>query len=326
MSVRIRKQHDMLHAKAGQSGGKMRFGAQFVNYICSWDSTQACIRSIQDGRWHSLWWSDHFLVPARQAVWNKASLEGWSVVTAAAAMTKDLDLGLLVSGNNYRNPALLAKMAVTVDQISKGRYILGIGAGWFKAEHEAYGIEFPDLKERCDRLEEALEIITALFALEPEQTTSYEGRYYSLKESPMNPASVRRPRVPILVGGNGEKRTLKTCAKYADICNIDFNNPGGVDVFKHKMKVLEKHCEDLDREPRDIKRTMLIPMRITDDEATAKAELERRPWILCGKPSYIIDKIGQYFDAGVEEIMFSGVPTKKENYDRINSDVLSAFD
>ena len=196
----------------------------------------------------------------------------------------------------------------------------------FAAEHEAYGIEFPSLKERCDRLEEALDVITALFALEPEQTASYEGKYYTLKDSPMNPPSVRRPRVPILVGGNGEKRTLKTCAKYADICNIDFNNPGGVDVFSHKMQVLNKHCEDLGRDPAEIKRTMLIPMRITDDEAASKAELERRPWILCGKPSYIVDLIGQYFDAGLEEIMFSGVPTKKENFDRINADVLSAFD
>ena len=304
----------------------MRFGAQFVNYVCTWDDTMDAIKTIQDGRWNSLWWSDHFLVPAAPPVWNKESLEGWSVVTAAAAMTHNLDLGLLVTGNVYRNPGLLAKMATTVDQISHGRYILGIGAGWFKAEHEAWGIDFPSLKERCDRLEESLDVITALFALEPEQTASYEGKYYTLKDSPMNPSSVRRPRVPILVGGNGEKRTLKTCAKYADICNIDFNNPGGVDVFKHKMNVLNKHCEDLGRDPSEIKRTMLIPMRITDDETTATAELERRPWILCGSPSYIVDLIGQYFDAGVEEIMFSGVPTKSANFDRINSDVLSAFD
>ena len=119
----------------------MQFGAQFVNYVCTWDDTLACIQSIQDGRWDSLWWSDHFLVPAGRPVWNRESLEGWSVVTAAAAITRDLELGLLVTGNIYRNPALLAKMAVTVDQISHGRYVLGIGAGWFAAEHEAYGIE-----------------------------------------------------------------------------------------------------------------------------------------------------------------------------------------
>ncbi|MEM7019719.1 MAG: TIGR03560 family F420-dependent LLM class oxidoreductase [Pseudomonadota bacterium] len=304
----------------------MQFGAQFVNYVCTWDDTLAAINTVQNGRWNSLWWSDHFLVPAAKPVWNKESLEGWSVVTAAAAITKELELGLLVTGNLYRNPALLTKMAVTVDQISHGRYILGIGAGWFEAEHAAYGIDFPGLKERCDRLEEALEVITRLLALAPEETANYEGTYYSLKDSPMNPPSVRQPRLPILVGGNGEKRTLKTCAKYADICNIDFNNPGGVDVFKHKMDVLNQHCEDLGRDPAEIKRTMLIPMRIEDDEARAKKELERRPWILCGKPSYIIDLIGQYIDAGVEEMMFSGVPTKAANFERIDSDVLSAFD
>ena len=304
----------------------MKFGAQLVNYTCTWDDTLEVIQTIQAGRWNSLWWSDHFLVPADQAAWNKESLEGWSVVTAAAAITKGLELGVLVTGNIYRNPALLAKMAVTVDQISHGRYVLGIGAGWFKAEHEAYGIEYPKLKERCDRLEESLDVITALFALEPGQTANYKGKYYSLNNSPMNPPSVRRPRVPILVGGNGEKRTLKTCAKYADVCNIDFAHPGGVDVFEHKMEILNKHCDDLGRDPAEIKRTMTIPIRITDDEAVAKTELTRRPWALAGEPSYIIDLIGQYFDAGLEEIMLSSVPTKKVHFDRINSEILSAFD
>lgn len=304
----------------------MQFGAQFVNYVCTWDDTLAAINTVQKGRWHSLWWSDHFLVPAAKAAWKRESLEGWSLITAAAAITQELELGLLVTGNVYRNPALLAKMAVTVDQISHGRYILGIGAGWFQAEHEAWGIPFPSLKERCDRLEESLDVIKLLLNLAPEETASYAGKYYTLNDSPMNPPSVRKPHLPILVGGNGEKRTLKTCAKYADICNIDFNNPGGVDVFKHKMQVLEQHCADLGRDPSEIKRTMLIPMRIEDDEARAKAELERRPWILCGAPAYIVDQIGQYIDAGVEEMMFSGVPTKAEHFERIDSDILSAFD
>lgn len=303
----------------------MQFGAQLVNYLCTWDATLETIKTIQAGRWHSLWWSDHFLVPAGPEHMNKESLEGWSVVTAAAAITEDLQLGLLVTGNVYRNPALLAKMAATVDHISHGRYTLGIGAGWYKAEHEAYGIEFPGLKERCDRLEEALAVIKALFNAGGE-TVNYQGKYYSLKDSPLNPPCAQTPHLPILVGGNGEKRTLKTCAKYADICNIDFNNPGGPDVFKHKIEVLEQHCADIDRDPNEIKRTMLIPMHLVDDQSKAKGELERRPWILCGTPSYVIDLIGQYIDAGVQEMMFSGVPTKAANFERINSDVLSAFD
>ena len=303
----------------------MKFGAQLVNYQCTWDDTLETVKSIQNGRWNSLWWSDHFLVPAATEYQRKESLEGWSLITAAAAITTDLELGLLVTGNLYRNPGLLAKMAITIDHISHGRYTLGLGAGWYKAEHDAWGIEFPSLKERCDRLEESLEVITRLFALAPGEVANYEGKYYNLTDSPMNPPCAQRPHLPILVGGNGEKRTLKTCAKYADVCNIDFNNPGGPDVFKHKIEVLEQHCADIGRDPGEIRRTMLIPLRITDDEAVKERELARRPWILCGTPSYIIDLIGQYIDAGVEEMMFSSVPTRAKNFERINGDILSAF-
>lgn len=119
---------------------------------------------------------------------------------------------------------------------------------------------------------------------------------------------------------------MRTCARYADICNIDFNNPGSPDVFTHKINVLKQHCEAIGRDPGQIKRTVLIPMRLTDDETAAKAELARRPWVLAGNPAYCIDLIGKYIDAGAEEIMFSGVPTKPELWERINADVLSAFD
>ena len=191
----------------------MQFGAQLVNYLCTWDDTLECIKTVEGGRWYSLWWSDHFLVPAPGSdVVNREALEGWSLITAAAALTNRVKLGLLVTGNTYRNPALLAKMASTVDQISHGRYILGIGAGWYKQEHEAYGWTFPGLKERCDRLEEALDVIKALFEA-GDGTADYQGKYYSLNGAPLSPQCAQTPHLPILVGGNGEKRTLKTCAK-----------------------------------------------------------------------------------------------------------------
>lgn len=305
----------------------MQFGAQLVNYLCTWDATLETINTIEDGRWNSLWWSDHFLVPAPgSGVENREALEGWSLVTAAAAITNRVQLGLLVTGNTYRNPGLLAKMASTVDQISHGRYILGLGAAWYKQEHEAYGWTFPGLKERCDRLEEALDVIKALFNAGA-GTVDYDGSYYSLHDAPLSPACAQSPHLPILVGGNGEKRTLKTCARYADICNIDFNNPGGPDVFKHKISVLEQHCADIDRDPAEIKKTVLIPMRLIDDEKKAEQTRQQRgDWVLFGPPNYCIDLIGQYIDAGAEEVMFSSVPTRAEYFQRIDEDVLSAFD
>ncbi len=303
----------------------MKFGAQLVNYLCTWDDTLATINAVENGSWISLWWSDHFLVPAPGSeVVNREAFEGWSLVTAAAGLTQRVELGLLVTGNTYRNPALLAKMAATVDHISHGRYILGIGAAWYWQEHTAYGWRFPGLKERCDRLEEALDVIKLLFTA-GDGTVDYEGKYYNLKDAPFSPNCFQTPHLPILVGGNGEKRTLKTCAKYADVCNIDFNNPGGPDVFKHKINVLNQHCENIGRDPSEIKKTMLIPMRLDDNEERAKQALRARPWIVCGNKNYCIDLIGQYKDAGVEEMMFSSVPTKAEHFERIDSEVLSAF-
>ena len=302
----------------------MKFGAQLVNYFTTWEDTRPTIETVENGRFNSLWWSDHFLPPVGGNMEHGGALEGWSLVTAAAAITKRVELGLLVSGNTYRNPALLAKMATAIDQISGGRYILGFGAAWFKREHEAYGWTFPGLKERCDRLEEAAELIRLLFT--SSEPVSYNGKYYQLDRAPLSPGCTSQPHTPILIGGNGEKRTLLTCAKYADVCNIDFNNPGSPNFFKRKIDVLTRHCESIGRDPAEIRKTVLIPMRIEDDESRGEELRKSRPWTLTGTTSYIADLIQQYIDAGAEEIMFSGVPTKAELFDRIDRDVLAQFD
>lgn len=301
----------------------MKFGAQLVNYFTTWEDTLPTIRAVENGHFHSLWWSDHFLPPVAGNFEDQGALEGWSLITAAAALTTRVKLGLLVTGNTYRNPGLLAKMAATVDQISAGRYILGIGAAWFQREHECYGWTFPGLKERCDRLEEAAQLIRLLFT--SEGPLSFNGKYYSLENAPLSPGCTTSPHTPILVGGNGEKRTLLTCAKYADVCNIDFNNPGSPELFKHKMEVLDKHCESIGRDPADIQRTVLIPMRIEANEQRAEEIRAARPWTLTGSTSFIADRIQQYIDQGAEEIMFSGVPTKAEHFERISSEILSQF-
>jgi len=303
----------------------MKFGAQLVNYFTTWEDTVSTIKAIEAGRWHSLWFSDHFLPPIPGAnLESGASLESWSMITATAAVTNRLRLGILVTGNTYRNPALLAKMAATVDQISNGRLILGIGAAWYQQEHEAFGWKFPDVRERCDRLEEAVELIKTLFTTEG--PIDYNGRYYKLNKAYFSPACTQKPHVPIMVGGNGEKRTLRTLARFGDICNIDFNLPGSPEIFKHKLEVIERHCEDIGRDPNEIKKTLLIPLRLESDEKKA-AELRktRGEWALYGTASFIIDRIQQYIDAGAEEIMLGSVPMKSELFERINEEILSAF-
>ncbi|MFX1291743.1 MAG: TIGR03560 family F420-dependent LLM class oxidoreductase [Promethearchaeota archaeon] len=304
----------------------MQFGMQVSNYFTTWESILSTIKEIEAGRWHSLWFSDHFLVPIPgSGLESREALEGWSLITATAAVTKRLRLGILVTGNIFRNPALLAKMSATVDHISNGRFILGIGAGWFKQEHETFGWEFPSVKERCDRLEEAVELIKKLFTTEG--PIDYNGRYYKLNKAYFSPTCIQKPHVPILVGGNGEKRTLRTLARFGDICNIDFNPPGSPEIFKHKLEVLEHHCREIGRDPAEIKKSMLIPLRLENDEKkAAQLRKQRGEWVLFGTKSFIIDRIQQYIDAGAEEIMFGGLPTNPQLFKIINDEILSAFD
>jgi len=302
----------------------VQFGAQLVNYFTDWERSLATVQAIDAGPWSSLWFSDHFVPPnSPRELEKEAALESYSMLSAAAAVTDRVRLGVMVTGNTYRNPAHLAKIATTIDHISGGRFELGIGAAWHQREHEAYGWDFPPLKERCDRLEEAVELIRLLFTADG--PVDYNGQYYQLDQAPMSPRSTQSPQIPILVGGNGEKRTLRTCAKYADICNIDFWNPGGVDVYLHKMDILKRHCEKLGTDYDAIKKTMLIPLRIIDDEKRAEAIRERAPWYCYGSASYIIDLLGGYIDIGIEEIMFAGIPSEARHWQRIEEDVLSAF-
>ena len=303
----------------------MKFGIQMSNYFTTWEDTLSTIKVVEKGRWNSLWFSDHFLPPIPGAnLESGVAFESWSLITATATVTDHLRLGILVSGNTYRNPALLAKMAATVDHISNGRLNLGIGAGWYKGEHDAFGWDFPGVRERCDRLEEAVELIKILFT--SQGPIDYNGRYYKLKKAYFSPACKQKPHIPIMVGGNGEKRTLRTLARFGDICNIDFNLPGSPEIFKHKLGVVERHCKDIGRDPAEIRKTMLIPFRLENDEKKAvDLRKARGEWALFGTSSFIIDRIQQYIDAGAEEIMLGGVPSKPELFERINDEILSAF-
>ncbi len=300
----------------------MQFGAQINNYLTSWESILPTIKTVESGPWNSLWVSDHFFPPVGDNVEHREALESWSLITAAAAITERLRLGVLVTGNTYRNPALLAKMAATVDQISGGRLTLGIGAGWYKREHEAFGWEFPGVKERSDRLEEAVELIKMLFTADG--PVNYKGQYYSLKDAYFSPRCTQKPHIPILIGGNGEKRTLRTLARLGDICNLDFNIPGSPEIFKRKIEILDHHCEEFGRDPKEIKKTLHIPLHLENDEKKAiRYRKIRGEWTLTGSASFIINRIQEYMDVGVEELIFGSVPSKTELYERLNNEILS---
>jgi F420-dependent oxidoreductase-like protein len=231
-------------------------------------------------------------------------LEGWSVLSALARETSKVRLGTLVSGVTYRNPALLAKMVTTLDVISGGRAILGLGAAWNEAEHIGYGYDFPPIKERMDRLEEALTIAKAMFT---EERASFAGRYSHIDRALNEPKPIQPGGPKILVGGGGEQRTLKIAARFADMTHWF---PLGLDVLRHKNEVLEGHCAAIGRDPATIERTMATPVIIAPDAAAAKQLLEhvppeRRAHVKGGTPEQAADGLRPYLDAGFTGFTFN---------------------
>jgi F420-dependent oxidoreductase-like protein len=235
-------------------------------------------------------------------------LEGNTILAALAARTSRVSLGLLVGGVTYRNPALLAKITTTLDVISGGRAVLGLGAAWNEEEHNAYGIPFPPLRERFERLEDALRIARAMFTA-PE--SSIEGRRHSTRGVLNNPQPLRGD-IPILVGGSGERKTLRLVAQYADGCNVF----GDVERARHLMEVLDGHCEDVGRDPSEITRTRngLVIVAPTHEEALRKrdavvqagAREERiRSMGLIGDPDSIGEQLQAFLEVGIEGLTLS---------------------
>jgi F420-dependent oxidoreductase-like protein len=231
-------------------------------------------------------------------------LEGWSVLNALARETTKVRLGTLVTGVTYRNPALLAKMATTLDVISGGRAILGLGAAWNETEHLGYGYAFPSIKERMDRLEEALTISKAMFT---QERATFIGRYSRVEEALNEPKPIQPGGPKIMVGGGGEQRTLKIAARFADMTHWF---PLGLDVLRHKNEVLEGHCAAIDRDPATIERTMATPVIVAPDAAAAerlrdRLPPERRAHVKGGTPEQAAEALRPYLDAGFTGFTFN---------------------
>lgn len=243
--------------------------------------------------WDGLWYADHFMPNAEDIA--PPVHECWTTLAAISAAVPRIRIGALVTGNTYRHPAVLAKMAAEVDHISGGRLVFGLGAGWQENEHRAYGIEFSTVGGRLARLEEACALITSLFTSE---TTTFQGKYYQLTDAPLAPKPLQQP-LPLLIGGGGEQKTMRIAAKYAQ----EWNTWGSPEHLAQKISVLEQRCEEIGRDPKSIYRSCQGLLVISDDPAMVeRVRAAGRP-VIGGTVDQIRETIAAYREAGVDEVI-----------------------
>lgn len=261
----------------------------------SFEVMQNLAKHVESTGWDGLWLADHFMPNAEDT--NQPWPEAWTTLSALAATVPRIRLGTLVTGNTYRHPAVLAKMAATIDHISGGRLVLGLGSGWQENEHEKYGIEFGTVGERLRRMEEACQVIKQLFETD---SANFGGEFYQLSDAPLLPKPVQS-RLPLLIGGGGEKVTLRITAQYAD----EWNVWGTVDTLKAKMEILDAHCEKLGRDPKEIQRSAVALLFLTDDADLAKKmnESTEAPARIAGNVAQLKETIAAYQAAGVDELI-----------------------
>lgn len=248
-------------------------------------------RHAAETGWDGVYFADHFMPNAGSGPdTTTPTLECGSVVAALGAVVPRIRIGTLVYGNTYRHPAVVANMAATVDRITDGRFVLGVGTGWQVNEHEQYGIELPPTKQRLDRFVEALQVLRGLLR---QPTTTFHGEYYRLTDAVCEPKPVQN-RLPILVGGGGEKRMLRIVARYAD----EWNTWGRPDLIAHKMAVLDEHCAAIGRDPKTIVRSA---QALT---VVAGPLPEGLPMpVIGGSPERLADTIAQYQAIGLDELI-----------------------
>jgi F420-dependent oxidoreductase-like protein len=286
----------------------MKMGLQLWPYTPSkygnsFDTMLAVVQACEQAGLDSVWMPDHFSIPPDHWIFPNAEevpvLECFVVLGAIAARTRRIRIGQLVAGVPYRNPALLAKMCATLDVISHGRSIVGLGASWFEEEFTAYGWSFPSVTERLKRLEEAVQIVDQMLTQRP---ANFTGKYYSIQDAYNDPKPVQKPRPPIMIGGNGERVTLKLVAKYADFCNVD----GDPATVAHKFDVLRQHCETVGRPFDEITLSTDQSILIAPDEASLAAKKEQYPDFggIIGTPDVVLSKLQEYAAVGSEYITF----------------------
>ena len=284
----------------------MRFGF-WLDTSNSFEHMRHVCGVAEAAGWDGIWAPDHFMPPPEGYPMKTGYPDGqpeladvnesWVLLAALAATVPRVRLGHLVAGNTYRHPAVTAKMAATIDRISGGRFVLGLGAAWQENEHRRYGIRYSTANERADRLEEACEIITGMFA---NKRTDFAGRYYQLDGAPLAPKPVGR--LPLMIGGAGERRTIPTTARFAD----EWNTWGDPAKLIGKMAVLDRACEAVGRDPATVERSAALLMGLSDDAATpaerARGLAASHP-LLTGTVEQVSETLAEYHAAGVDEII-----------------------
>ena len=295
---------------AQESKPIIRFGLQAAPQQITVEELTDIWKEAEALGFDTLWVNDHLLPSVGPP--EGTNLDGWTTLAAMATATSRIKIGALVTSNTFRYPAVLAKMATTVDHLSNGRLILGIGAGYLEREHKAYGITLPPIKERTERLAEALQVITKLWTAE--SPVSFKGHYYTLVDAPFMPKPLQRPHPPILIGGIGEKRVLPLVARYAQMWNIGNLAP---EEIATKNKVLEEDCRKIGRNCAEIERSYLTPLYLKVDPAEVQPLLERlaevrgvspeqaRKGLLAGDVATVRQQLQAYIDVGVTHFIIA---------------------
>jgi alkanesulfonate monooxygenase SsuD/methylene tetrahydromethanopterin reductase-like flavin-dependent oxidoreductase (luciferase family) len=311
----------------------VKFGILLWNQATSWKDYATSVRRLEELGYEHLWAWDHLYAIFGDPYQD--IFEGWSSLDAAAVMTKRLRLGLLVGANTFRNPGLVAKLASTLDHISDGRAILGIGGAWMEPEHTAHGIEFgTGFGQRLDWLDESVAAMRDL--LDGKAVTSAAGGHYQFDDLRHHPLPVQ-PHLPIMIGGSGEKKTLRTIARYADM----WNGMGPLDFMRHKVEVLRGHCEAVGRDPSEIEMTLGIKATIRDSAEEAdrvwKAAMEHNRTPLAnveddstfwnGTAEQLAEKLAPYVELGFHTVISEQpAPYDQETLERLIGEVKPLVD
>ena len=270
----------------------MRFGF-WPNPRSNYEDTRTLALHAEATGYDGIWLADHFLPEEPELI---PVHESWITMAALSRDVPRLRIGTMVTGNTYRHPAVLANMVATMDNLNDGRSVLGIGSGWQQNEHEAYGIEYGTVGSRLRMLDEACQIFKGLFN---NDYFDFDGEFYQLKHAPLEPKP-KQEKLPLMIGGGGEKVTLKIAAKYAD----EWNVWGDVETLKHKGAVLDQHCEAIGRDPAEIERCAVALLFLSDDEEYLKRVRGATGMAsIIGNVNEVRDTVAAYQEAGVTEII-----------------------